>query len=150
MIQVRLRRIARKANYTIGKLYINGQCFCDTLEDTDRGLTQSMPLSTISKIKVKAKTAIPTGTYTVSTTTISPKFKNASWAKVNKGIVPRLLNVPGFEGVLMHPGNTEKDTEGCILLGENKVVGQVINSQKTYLKFFDIVRDAQSFTLTIE
>ena len=148
-MKVKLKRIARKPNYTIGKLYIDNIYFCDTLEDTDRGLTNKMALSEIANKKVKGKTAIPTGVYQVTTRTISPKFKNASWAACNQGRVPRILDVPGFNGVLMHPGNTPADTEGCILLGENKKVGQVINSKATYLKFLDKVKSQDTFVLEI-
>lgn len=103
-----LKRIAQKPDYTIGRLYIDGQYFCDTLEDTVR------------EKKIAGKTAIPEGTYEVIVNR-SPKFKRD---------LPRLLNVPNFEGILIHRGNTPNDTSGCILVGENKVKGKVINSTK--------------------
>ena len=134
-MEILLKRIAKKPTYTIGKLYIDGKYFCDTLEDKDRGLLQSMTENEILKIKVKDQTAIPTGKYKIDMNTVSPKFGNSSWAKLYKGIVPRLINVPGYSGVLIHPGNTVSDTSGCILLGQNKVVGQVINSQVTWKAF---------------
>jgi len=132
MIYLKLKRIAKKAKYTIGKLYINDQYFCDTIEDKDRGLKHEMSLDQISKIKVKNETAIPSGTYKVTTKVVSPKFKNRVWAKPWKGIVPRILNVPGFDGVLIHPGTDQNSTSGCIIVGQNKIVGKVINSQATY------------------
>ena len=103
-----LKRIALKPEYTIGKLYIDGQYFCDTLEDTVR------------EKKIAGKTAIPEGTYQVIVNR-SPKFKRD---------LPLLLDVPNFEGIRIHRGNTAKDTSGCILVGENKVKGKVINSTK--------------------
>lgn len=129
MIQLELKRVAKKPTYTIGKLYIDGKYFCDTLEDKDRGLTQSMTLEQIKKLKVYGETAIPTGTYKINMHTISQKFKNSSWAKEFGGVVPRLEGVPGYEGVLLHPGNSAEQSLGCILVGKNKVVGKVLESQ---------------------
>ena len=127
-----LNRIAKKAKYTIGKLYINDQCFCDTLEDTDRGLTQSMTEQQIKSKKVYGETAIPTGTYKVIIS-YSNKFKKQ---------MPLLLNVPGFAGIRIHSGNTEKDSLGCILVGKNKAVGKVLESRDTYSKLFSILQEA--------
>jgi hypothetical protein len=119
--------------YTIGSLYIDGEYFCDTLEDKDRGLTQSMPVKEIRRIKVMHETAIPTGVYKV--------IVNLSPAK--KRMLPRLLDVPGFSGILIHRGNTKRDTSGCILLGENKVKGKVINSTQYEKRLVNILTDAQ-------
>ena len=150
-MEILLKRIAKKPNYTIGKLYIDGKYFCDTLEDKDRGLLQSMTKDEILKIKVKDQTAIPTGKYKIDMNTVSPRFGNSSWAKLYKGIVPRLINVPGYSGVLIHPGNTSSDTSGCILLGQNKVVGQVINSQVTWKAFMQKATSCKkAINITIE
>ena len=127
-----LNRIAKKAKYTIGKLYINNQYFCDTLEDTDRGLTQSMTEQQIVSKKVQGETAIPTGTYRIIIS-YSNKFKKQ---------MPLLLNVPGFAGIRIHSGNTEKDSLGCILVGKNKAVGKVLESRDTYSKLFSILQEA--------
>lgn len=127
-----LNRIAKKAKYTIGKLYINDQYFCDTLEDTDRGLTQSMTEQQIGSKKVYGETAIPTGTYRIIIS-YSNKFKKQ---------MPLLLNVPGFSGIRIHSGNTEKDSLGCILVGKNKAVGKVLESRDTYSKLFSILQEA--------
>ncbi len=127
-----LNRIAKKAKYTIGKLYINNQYFCDTLEDTDRGLTQSMTEQQIGSKKVYGETAIPTGTYRIIIS-YSNKFKKQ---------MPLLLNVPGFAGIRIHSGNTEKDSLGCILVGKNKAVGKVLESRDTYSKLFSILQEA--------
>lgn len=97
-----VKRIAFKDDYTIGKLYINGQYFSDVLEDCDRGLTQDMPSEEIKAKKIYGKTAIPKGTYMVDMNTVSPKFKDRSWAKPYGGKLPRLIGVKGFEGVLIH------------------------------------------------
>jgi hypothetical protein len=94
-----------------------------------------MPVEDIERIKVYGNTAIPTGSYSIDMNTVSSKFKDRIWAKPYNGKIPRLLDVPGFNGVLIHPGNTNKDTLGCILVGENKVVGKVINSINTYKIF---------------
>ena len=145
-----LRRIFKGPRYTIGKLFINGVYECDTLEDQDRGLTSQMSLEEIKAKKVYGVTAIPTGTYSINMTTVSPKFKDRAWAKPYKGILPRLENVKGYEGVLIHVGNKAEDTLGCILVGENKVKGQVINSTATFYELMTILLKAQSAGEVIE
>lgn len=129
-------------SYTIGSLLVDGVKFCDTLEDTDRGLKSSMTAAEIKANKVPGKTAIPKGVYTVNMSTVSPRLKNKSWAKPYGGIVPRLEAVPGFVGVLIHPGNTVADTEGCILVGRNTEVGKVTQSVKTYRCLMELLMDA--------
>ncbi len=145
-----LRRIFKGPRYTIGKLFINGVYECDTLEDQDRGLTSQMSLEEIKAKKVYGVTAIPTGTYSINMTTVSPKFKDRAWAKPYKGILPRLENVKGYEGVLIHVGNKAEDTLGCILVGENKVKGQVINSTATFYELMTVLLKAQSAEEVIE
>jgi hypothetical protein len=145
-----LRRIFKGPRYTIGKLFINSVYECDTLEDQDRGLTSQMSLEEIKAKKVYGVTAIPTGTYSINMTTVSPKFKDRAWAKPYKGILPRLENVKGYEGVLIHVGNKAEDTLGCILVGENKVKGQVINSTATFYELMTVLLKAQSAGEVIE
>ena len=145
-----LKRRYKKSNYTIGDLYIDGEWFSNTLEDKDRGLSQSMPLEEIKKIKVPNETAIPAGTYNVTLNVVSPKFKDRAWAKPYGGKVPRILNVPGFEGVLIHPGTDQNSTSGCIILGKNKIVGKVINSQATFHKLMSILKGGNNITITIK
>lgn len=145
-----LRRIFKGPRYTIGKLFINGVYECDTLEDQDRGLTSQMSLEEIKAKKVYGVTAIPTGTYSINMTTVSPKFKDRAWAKPYKGILPRLENVKGYEKVLIHVGNKAEDTLGCILVGENKVKGQVINSTATFYELMTVLLKAQSAGEVIE
>ena len=126
-MEIRVRRIALKDKYTIGKMYINGEYFCDCCEDKVRDLSK--------ETKVPNHTAIPYGTYEITLDVQSNKYSNFEkypWAKEYNGYIPRLTNVPLFLGVLIHPGNDEQDTSGCLLCGENKVVGKVINSTKTF------------------
>lgn len=149
-MNILLKRIAKKPLYTIGKLYIDNVYFCDVIEDTDRGLDQGMTLSEISSKKVKNETAIPTGTYTVTLNIVSPKFKNREWAKPYNGKVPRLLNVPGFDGVLIHPGTDQNSTSGCLIVGQNKVVGKVINSQATFHALMKKLPRQEQIYLTIQ
>ena len=149
-----LRRIFKGPRYTIGKLFINGVYECDTLEDQDRGLTSQMSLEEIKAKKVYGVTAIPTGTYSINMNTVSPKFKDRSWAKFCGGKLPRLIDVKGYEGVLIHVGNKAEDTLGCILVGENKVKGQVINSTATFQELYSVMLKAkllgEELSLTIE
>ena len=133
--------------YTIGKLYVDGVPFCDTLEPTDRGLTSSMTLDEIKSIKVKGKTAIPTGIYHVDLNSVSPRFKARSWAKIYGGRVPRLQGVRCFDGVLIHPGNTADDTEGCILVGRNTEVGKLTDSKATYCKLMSMMLTAKEYVI---
>ena len=151
MIKVLVKRIAKKTKYTIGKLFINGVFYANTLEDTDRDLTQNMSEDEIKSKKIYGETAIPTGTYKIDMGTISPKFKNHSWAKPYKGKIPRLINVKGFDGVLIHPGNSDQDTFGCLLVGKNDVVGKVTNSVNYFHKIMtELTKEPNNITLTIE
>lgn len=131
-MKLQLKRIACKPGYTIGKLYIDGEYFCDTLEDPVRDLTREP--------KIPGNTAIPPGTYKVIVNH-SPKFKR---------LLPRLLNVPHFDGILMHRGNTAKDTSGCILVGENKRKGMVLNSTYYEERLVEILKDQTTITITIQ
>lgn len=150
-MELLLKRIAKRDTYTIGRLYIDGEKFCDTLEDKDRGLAQSLPLCVNRAKKTKGSTAIPTGRYRVTLLVQSPRFKNVAFYKFCDGRVPRLLNVPAFDGVLIHTGNTSADTEGCILVGENKAVGKVLNSRETFLRLYDRLQQAKELIyITIE
>lgn len=138
-MQLLLNRRYTAKTYTIGKLNVDGVPFCDTLEDTDRGLYVGMTSMEIKAAKVPGKTAIPKGIYSVNLNSVSPRFKDRSWASPYGGIVPRLEAVPGFLGVLIHPGNSAEDTEGCILVGRNTVVGGLTDSVKTYLKLMSLL-----------
>lgn len=130
-MKLTLKRIALKPTYTIGKLYIDDNYFCDTLEDTVRDLNKDGKFDNGEK-KIKGKTAIPYGTYEIKWT-YSPRFKKYT---------PQLMNVPQFEGIRIHAGNTNVSTSGCLLLGENKKVGMVLNSKATIAKFCPIIKDA--------
>ena len=116
-MKLKVQRRFRAEDYTIATLYIDGVRFCDTLEDRDRDENRNGRFDGDEK-KIAGRTAIPNGTYPVIVN-VSPRFGRE---------LPRLQNVPSFEGVLIHRGNTPEDTAGCILVGENKVKGRVINS----------------------
>lgn len=137
-----LERKWKKSDYTIGILSIDNKKFCEVIEDKDRGLKDSMATEQIKLIKKPNITAIPTGTYDVTLDVFSSKFGNIPfYKKVCNGKLPRLLNVKGFEGVLIHAGNTDKDSAGCLLVGVNKVKGQVINSRETFKELYRILKD---------
>ena len=135
-LQLTLTRRYRCSDYTIGRMQVGSVVTSDTLEDKDRGLTSDMSLAAIKLRKIFGKTAIPTGTYRVKLT-YSAKFANKPWAKKYGGLVPEILNVKGFSGVRIHPGNDQYDTDGCPLVGENKVKGKVINSVEKYCALMD-------------
>ena len=134
-MQILIQRHALKEGYTIGRMEINGKYFCDTLEDTDRGLSEEMSETEIAARKVKGATAIPTGTYRIDMQTRSPRFGR---------VLPRLLRVKGYAGVLIHSGNTAADTEGCILVGLNRVRGKLIGSRLKLGRLLVLLREAQA------
>lgn len=139
-MELKLKRLYKKSDYTIGKLYVDGEYFCDTVEDTDRGLSQDMKNSTIEAKKIYGKTAIPTGRYKV-TLTYSNKFGKT---------LPLLKDVLGFSGVRIHSGNTAEDSLGCIIVGENKIKGGVINSRATMERLMAKLRGQKEIYITIE
>lgn len=135
-MELLLKRRYKGPTYTVGSLYLNGKYFCDTIEDKVRDLTKEP--------KVKHQTAIPEGTYKVIVNR-SPKFKRE---------LPRLLNVPHFEGILIHgvkQGAVANQTHssGCILVGENKVVGGLINSHEYTNKLVALLKGG-THTIKIE
>ena len=138
-MELTLKRIALRSEYTIGKLYVNGEYVADTIEDTVRDLDKDGTFAN-GEVKIPGKTAIPYGRYEITMKVKSPKYSNFSkysWAKKYDGYLPRLLNVSQFDGILMHVGNSALDSEGCIIVGENKVVGKVINSVNTFRRLMD-------------
>ena len=132
----------KKQSYTISNLTIDGKWFCNVLEDKDRSLDSSMSIAKIRELKKPSITAIPRGTYEITLDIISPKYStNSFYKQVCNGKVPRLLNVKGFEGILIHAGNTDKDSDGCLLVGLNKVKGQVVNSRETFKELYKLLKD---------
>lgn len=154
-MELKVERKWKKDTYTIGKLYINGVFFCNTLEDKDRGLTQKMSLMQIKSLKVHSQTAIPSGKYNIRMDVISPKYSLKPWffSNCHGGRVPRLENVPGFDGVLIHTGNTAADSSGCILVGKNDKVGMVTKSKDYFLqlynKMYAAYKKGEKITITI-
>lgn len=132
-MELLLKRIALRDSYTIGKLYINGVYFCDTVEDKVRDLNKDGDLEDEGESKVYAETAIPYGIYKVIVNE-SPKFKR---------LLPRLLNVKHFDGILMHRGSSAKSSAGCIIVGKNTIVGKVTDSEKYELELVKILLEAQ-------
>lgn len=128
-MKIELYRKALRENYTIGSLYVDGFKFCDTLEDKVRP----------DGVKIWGETAIPSGTYKVIITK-SARFKRR---------LPLLVNVPMFEGIRIHPGNTAVDTHGCILVGVNSEKGKVTQSQATFKRLFALIEKASDVTIEI-
>lgn len=127
-LKLELRRIIKSEVCTIGELYADGEFECYTLEDRER-----------HGLKVPGETAIPFGTYTVVVTR-SQRFQR---------LLPLLLEVPEFSGVRIHPGNTAKDTGGCILVGETKTQDAVLSSRKAFDILFDKIKQADSCEIDI-
>ena len=160
-MKLKLKRIAKKEKYTIGRLMMqdkqNGEWvwLADTIEDRDRGLDQSMSEANIARIKVKHQTAIPTGTYEIDMNTVSGTFvKKVLYKDFCGGKEPRLKYVKGFSGILIHSGTDQDSSSGCIIVGQNKVVGKVINSWATFKRVYMLLKRAanngERISLTIE
>ena len=133
-MKLTLTRIAKRPDYTIGRLTDEkGERICDTLEPTWRDYKGGEP-------KVPKKSAVPEGTYRVVVTK-SPRFGR---------YLPLLVGVPGFEGIRIHSGNTVKDTEGCILVGENLQVGRLLWSRITLEKLMRLIENEKEVYLTIK
>lgn len=151
-MELLLIRRYKGEKYTIGDLYINGEKFCNTLEDTDRNLTQETPLSEIQKIKIPRETAIPTGKYNITLDVKSPTFSKYSfYQEVCSGKLPRLLDVPGFDGILIHVGSTAENSSGCILIGDNTSVGMLTNGKERFKELYSkLLEDKDNITITIK
>lgn len=143
-MELTLRRKFKGPSYTIGDLSINGKFFCNTIEDTVRPLPATCPETTrgrscTCKGKIYAETAIPVGKYKI-TLEYSPRFKRR---------MPYLHDVPHFLGILIHSGNTEADSAGCIIVGENTVKGKVLNSRATFQRLYALLEKEKEITIRI-
>lgn len=139
-MELKLSRDYKKDTYTIGRLYINNKLFCDTLEDKVRGLSSDMDESQIKNLKVYGETAIPIGTYNIDLNTVSPKFSKYSfYLKTCSGKVPRLQNVKGFDGILIHVADGPKGAtlvQGCIGVGYNTIIGGLTEGKKVFTELY--------------
>ena len=148
----------KKQSYTISNLTIDGKWFCNVLEDKDRNLDSSMSVAKVKELKKPSITAIPRGTYEITLDVISPKYcTNNFYKQVCNGKVPRLLNVKGFEGVLIHVGDGPRGADlssGCLLCGYNKVKGQLRDGKEVFKKLYSLLKEAKSrgekLTITIK
>jgi hypothetical protein len=138
-MKLTLKRVALRDNYTIGKLYIDNELFCDVLEDKVRDLNKDGDLLDKDENKVDGETAIPYGTYDIEIT-FSKRFQK---------MLPILLNVPHFSGIRIHGGNRAKDTHGCLLVGKNTNVGMITNSQATLEELMKIISKEKNLKIEI-
>lgn len=136
MTELKLTRNWKKDAYTVGRFFVDGKYWCNTLEDKDRDLYSAMPISKIKAKKVYGETAIPRGQYHIELS-YSAKFASRVWGKKYNGLVPEIKNVPGFTAIRVHPLNTATDSLGCIGIGENRKKGRIENSTKWYYKLMD-------------
>jgi hypothetical protein len=142
-MKIKVERRWKKATYTIGRLYIDGLLYGNTLEDADRGLKQTDALPYIKSRKVAGETAIPSGTYGVAMNVTSPKYAAVAWYwNFCRGKMPRLLNVPSFDGSLIHPGSDALSTRGCLLVGKNTKVGKLTDSKATFQQIYKLMKAA--------
>lgn len=142
-MKLKLERRWPKVTYTIGRLYIDGIFYCNTLEDRDRGLNQTDPIDVIRKRKIAGETAIPKGTYQVLMNVTSPKYAGVAWYyNFCRGKMPRLKDVPGFDGILVHPGSDALSTRGCILVGRNSKIGKLTDSRACFQEVYRLMKEA--------
>lgn len=157
-MELTLKRRFKGPKYTIGSLFINGEYFCDTIEDIDRKLNDSMTEEEIKRIKVYGETAIPYGTYKVDMNTISPKFSSYSFYKNTcSGKIPRLCNVRGFDGILIHVANGPNGAElvkGCIGVGFNTIKGGLTEGKQVFTNLYKTLLQSkatgENINITIE
>ena len=136
-------RAWKKDTYTIGRFFIDGKRFYETLEDKDRGLKQTDSLDHILEVKVPGETAIPSGTYEVRIDIVSPKYKAVKWYDdLCGGRMPRIMNVPGYDGILIHPLTSALDTRGCIGVGRNTIKGKLTSSRETFKTLYKKMEEA--------
>lgn len=143
-LELYMYRFAFEDTYTIGDIWLgkNGRKVCDTIEDKVRDLNVEE--------KIPSETAIPSGRYRINMHTQSPYFKQkAFYNNFCRGYLPRLMDVALFEGVLIHCGNSAKDSAGCIIVGDNKQVGRVIDSQKRFVELYSILKRADEEQIPI-
>lgn len=150
---LKVKRELPEDTYTPGTLYIDGEKFCNTLEDRDRGLTQDMTIGEIQSRKIYGETAIPKGTYKVTTEVVSPKFSQYPfYMEVCNGKLPRLLDVPGYEGVLIHVadgGKKDKLLQGCIGIGERQSDGFLLKGKETFKRLWEKIKDEKALIIEI-
>lgn len=146
-MELYIDRAYKGLDFVISNLFVNGREFCYVLEDADRGLNSSMDETTIRRDKIYGKTAIPTGLYRIVLDVKSPRFGDQPfYQKVCGGYLPRLENVKGYDGVLVHVGNTIKDTNGCLLVGlyKDQEKGMVTHSKDAFSKLYPLLKDADA------
>lgn len=140
-MKITIKRTITRNNYTLGKLYIDGVYFCDTLEDRERGLTQNMSVEQIKSMKVPGETAIPKGTYRVTLDVVSPKFsKYPFYMQTCGGKLPRLIDVKGYEGILIHVADGPKRDsllQGCIGIGNLSAEEYLMNGKKVFVELYN-------------
>lgn len=140
-MKLTIKRTITRNSYTLGKLYVDGVYFCDTLEDKDRGLTQNMSTEQIKSMKVPGETAIPKGTYRVTLDVVSPKFsKYPFYMQTCGGKLPRLIDVKGYEGVLIHVADGPKRdslVQGCIGIGNLSAEEYLMNGKKVFAELYN-------------
>ena len=136
-------RAWKKDTYTIGRFFIDGMRFYETLEDRDRGLKQTDSLDHILEVKVPGETAIPSGIYEVRIDIVSPKYKAVKWYNdLCGGRMPRIMNVPGYDGILIHPLTSALDSRGCIGVGRNTIKGKLTSSRDTFKALYRKMEEA--------
>ena len=131
-MELELTRSTKTNKSTIGELTLDGVFECFILEDKDRGLRQGMTVSELMALKIKKETAIPTGRYEI-VVSFSDRFQK---------MLPLLLDVPAYEGIRIHPGNTDTNTEGCLLPGKSKSANAVGSSRIAFTALFDKIKAA--------
>ncbi len=147
-MKLRVQRLINRDTYTLGELYVDDIKFCSTLEDLDRGLLDSMSEEEIKMRKVYGKTAVPKGTYKITLDVLSPKFSQYPfYMETCQGYLPRLIDVKGYEGVLIHVADGARRDEllqGCIGIGDLSAEEYLMNGKSTFKKLYDKLVEAKN------
>lgn len=148
-MEIKTDRKYKKETYTVSNMFVDGVWFCNVIEDRDRGLRSDQPISYIRKVKVPSETAIPSGRYRVILSVQSAKFSKKSKYMWCKGFLPRVMGVPGFDGILIHAGTSAADSAGCLIVGMNTEKGKVTSSMVTLKKLYEKMQAAVQAKETI-
>ena len=152
-MELRVDRKWKKEDYCVSDIYVDGEWVCNGLEDTDRGLDQDMEDWMIRSKKIPNRTAVPTGRYKVLMNTVSPKFsKYPFYMAVCGGRLPRLKDVNGFDGILLHCAdgqNGHKLVSGCIGVGLNTIRGGLTDGKRIFKEIYAKLKEAHTRGETI-
>lgn len=142
-MKIIIDRVYKYPKYTVGEVWVNGDFFAYSMEDVDRGLHVDMPARYMRERKVYGETAIPCGSYEVIID-YSPKFKKYLPHVMFRNDEDKLVEVPCFSGIRLHPFNTAEESLGCIAFGDWKGVSRIVNAKAKTNELTDMIQKARN------